>query len=205
MAKKHETASRGEAGPLTPPEHLMPWQVMESRSALNIPGRLQVLRQKVLLPDGSVVNDFYQVELGEYAVVFAETAEGSVVAEWEYKHGPKAICICLPAGLVEAGEAPLAAGKRELLEETGYAAENWEHMGTFTQNGNQGCGRGHFFRAGKASFRQAPVFDRMEEIQTVLLSHEEVRQAIRSGQVAITASVTGFLLGLNGLGATPPG
>lgn len=32
----------------------------------------------------------------------------------------------LPGGVVDSGEEPLAAAKRELLEETGYQAENWQ-------------------------------------------------------------------------------
>ena len=37
----------------------------------------------------------------------------------------------IPAGLLETGEAPLACAKRELLEETGYEADQWEESLTF--------------------------------------------------------------------------
>ena len=48
-----------------------------------------------------------------------------IVFERQYRHAAGQLLIELPAGTRDPGEAPLAAAKRELIEETGYRAKKW--------------------------------------------------------------------------------
>ena len=48
--------------------------------------------------------------------------------------------LVLPASFIEDGEQPLTCAQGELLEETGYACNDWELLGSFVANGNYGCG-----------------------------------------------------------------
>jgi ADP-ribose pyrophosphatase len=52
-------------------------------------------------------------------------SDPDVIMEWQYRHAAGQFLIELPAGRVEPGEAPLAAARRELIEETGYRAKRW--------------------------------------------------------------------------------
>ena len=52
-------------------------------------------------------------------------ADPDVILERQYRHAAGQFLIELPAGSREPGEAPLAAAKRELIEETGYRARRW--------------------------------------------------------------------------------
>ena len=86
---------------------------------------IQLSVEQVRLPDGRVVDDYYRIKLPDYAMVFAQTTDGKIIMERLYKHGIGRVSLGLPAGLVHAGEDPLAGAQRELLEETGYEASEY--------------------------------------------------------------------------------
>jgi ADP-ribose pyrophosphatase len=52
-------------------------------------------------------------------------ADPDVIMERQYRHAAGQFLIELPAGRIEPGEAPLAAAKREMIEETGFRAKKW--------------------------------------------------------------------------------
>ncbi len=51
-----------------------------------------------------------------------------VILERQYRHAAGQFLLELPAGRIEPGEAPLAAAKREMIEETGYRAKRWTFL-----------------------------------------------------------------------------
>jgi ADP-ribose pyrophosphatase len=57
-----------------------------------------------------------------------DPADPDVILERQYRHAAGQFLIELPAGKRDAGEAPLAAAKREMIEETGYRAKKWKMM-----------------------------------------------------------------------------
>ena len=90
---------------------------------------LHVVRETVRLPDGgSAIREFI-LHPGAVAVV-PLTDDGRIVLERQYRHPTGKVMIEIPAGKLDAGESPLVCGRRELLEETGYAAREWAHAFT---------------------------------------------------------------------------
>lgn len=55
----------------------------------------------------------------------ANPSDPDVILERQYRHSVARFLYELPAGRIEPGEAPLAAAKREMIEETGYRAKRW--------------------------------------------------------------------------------
>lgn len=86
----------------------------------------------------------------EAAVILALTDAREIVLVEQYRPPLGAQCLELPAGLVgdeDAGEDVLASARRELVEETGFAAAHWEGFGTFASSPGMVGEIFHFFRA----------------------------------------------------------
>ena len=144
------------------------WELLKSEEVFAAAPWIRLSVQHLRLPDGREVEDFYQIGLPEYVVVCAQTADGTVVMERLYKPGVGKVVLTLPSGMIEDGEEPLTAAKRELLEETGYASNHWQCLGRFVPNGNYGCGKAHLFVARKARQVARPNPDDLEDIEVIL-------------------------------------
>jgi ADP-ribose pyrophosphatase len=156
---------------------------------------------EVRLPDGRVVEGFFTIDMPDYGVVVALTPDGRVVVGRNYKHGPRRVCLNLPAGYVEQDEDPLAAARRELLEETGYVAQEWVSLGSFTNDGNRGCGAGHLFLARQAQKVAEPDAGDLEEMEIGLMGLDEVIEAVRRGDVAVLSVATAIGLAVAAQGS----
>lgn len=89
---------------------------------------LKVHRDLVRLPDGSQGAREYIRHPGAVAIV-ALFDDARVLLERQYRYPQRREFIEIPAGKLEPGEPHLETAKRELLEETGYAAAEWTHLG----------------------------------------------------------------------------
>ncbi|MGA2052319.1 MAG: NUDIX hydrolase [Opitutales bacterium] len=179
-----------------PDDRLLPWEVVESREVYAAPPWVTVSVQKVRLPDGRVVPDFHQLGLPEYTVVFAQTPEDRVVVMRQFRQGVGRVSLLLPAGHVEKGEEPLACAQRELLEESGFTATDWQSLGSFVPNANYGGGRAHLFKCRNARKVAEPDSDDLEATEILLLSPEELREAHRRGDIAVLGIAATIALAL---------
>jgi ADP-ribose pyrophosphatase len=185
-------------GDLLTDREIVPWRVLSKKPALDASPWVRCWVETVELPTGKVYDDFYTIELPDYAIIFALTESGEVVAERNYRHGARDVCLVLPAGIIDSGEAPEAAARRELLEETGYEAREWQPLGSYVIDGNRGCGRMYAFLARGARRTQAQELDEMEQIQVQLLPVRELSDMLVRGEVRTlaTAAATGMALNL---------
>ena len=126
---------------------LTAWRTRSRRTVFASGPVREVAVEVVELPDGRTISDYHVVRLPDYVLVYAVMADGTVPMLRQYKHGPRRVCLTFPGGAIDDGETPVDAARRELLEETGCAAANWERLGTFVNNANQGCNTVHLFRA----------------------------------------------------------
>jgi len=89
---------------------------------------IEARRDTVRLPDGGTATREYVIHPGAVVVV-PLLDDGRVVLERQFRYPVGRVMIEFPAGKLDAGEAPLLCGQRELLEETGYTARAWAYAG----------------------------------------------------------------------------
>jgi ADP-ribose pyrophosphatase len=89
---------------------------------------LDVRRDQVRLPDGGFAQREFIVHPGAVMVV-PLLDDGRVVVERQWRYPLERVMLEFPAGKLDAAEAPLACGMRELAEETGYRAAEWARAG----------------------------------------------------------------------------
>jgi ADP-ribose pyrophosphatase len=166
-------------------KELARWEVLGSKIIYSARPWVEVSVQRVRLPDGRVVDDYHQIWTVDYTVVLAQIADGRVIVERQYKHGVRQVSLALPSGAIEAGEDPLTAARRELLEETGYHSDEWYPIGTFVQNSNYGCGTAHLFIARNARMVALPVPGDLEEMEILLRPLQDLLDALLHGELVL--------------------
>jgi len=80
-------------------------------------------------PGRGTEREFIVVHVRDWVNIVALTPEGDVVLVRQFRFGIETLSLEVPGGVIEAGEDPVAAGLRELREETGYSATQWAHAG----------------------------------------------------------------------------
>lgn len=101
------------------------------RSEMLLAGRVFKLRRdSVTTPHGREVQ-LDIIEHGGSVVIVPVDADGNLLLVRQYRHATGQEILELPAGTLSADEAPEACARRELREETGFAAVDLEKIGEF--------------------------------------------------------------------------
>ena len=170
------------------------WTVVSAQEVYRNDRGLVVSREEVQLADGRTIPDFFQVQMSSHTTIYATTTDGRVACIRQYKHGPRKVGLTLPGGLIDRGEHPLDAARRELLEETGLSSSAWYPLGSFTISGNQGVGTSHLFRADRAEIVRAPNPGDLEDMELQFMSLESVLTELHAGGFPIISHATAIAL-----------
>lgn len=158
------------------------WKVLSSKYLVERPWA--VLRWDVCeMPNGTIVPEYYVLEYPNWVNVVALTEENQVVLIRQYRHGAGKSFLEIPAGVVEKGEDPAEAARRELLEETGYAFSSVEFLCELYPNPatSNNVTTSYLARGGKKV--QEQELDAQEDIEVQLYSIEEVRTLLQQNKI----------------------
>jgi ADP-ribose pyrophosphatase len=132
-------------------------------------------------------------------VILPLHADGRIF--WVRQHRWAAQCklLELPAGTLEAGEEPEATARRELIEEAGYAAATWQHLGGFFTAPGFCSEYIHAYLATGLTPETADG-DEDEDIEVVPLTLEEALASLDRGEIEDAKSMAALFLYLRRLG-----
>lgn len=136
--------------------------------------------------------DFFVIECPDWVNVIAIADDEKFIFIEQYRQGVADFQIELAGGMIDAGEDPETAARRELLEETGYAASNWKPLGWSNPNPAIQNNRMFHFLATDCRRTADVKFDEHESINTMLLDKLEVDQLLRDGKIQHSLVLAAF-------------
>ena len=157
------------------------WKTIKRDTILNFNKFLSIEAHTVELPNGRIIDNWPWIVTPDFVNVVAVDENGRFLIFRQTKYAIDGASFAPIGGYLEPGEEPLQAAQRELLEETGYTANNWHYLGSYAVDGNRGVGKAHFFLAQNAQPTTEINADDLEEQELLFLTHEEVSAALTSG------------------------
>lgn len=182
---------------------IKPWTVTATRR-IHDDRWLKIRADDCLTPDGAEVAPYYVLEYPDWVQVVALDFEDHIILVEQYRHGLGVISLELPTGAMEAADAdPLAAGARELAEETGYHATDWRVVTSLSPNPANQANLCHIVLATGVRLETAPADDPLERVRVVRLPVSEAVDLALSGGMVQQLHVAALLLALNTAGRWP--
>ena len=155
-------------------------------------GRLLDVRlDRVRLPDGSEATREYVKHQGA-AVVIPVLDNGALLFERQYRYPLHRVFLEFPAGKIDPGEDAFATAKRELLEETGYTAQAWRHLGVMHPCVGYSDERIEIFLARGLQQQTAQRLDHGEFLEVCEMSLENALNAVQQGRITDAKTITGL-------------
>ncbi len=158
------------------------WEMFPDRVLLQTP-IVTIKAGPVLCRRSGRRKDFYLFDFPDWVNVVAVTPDEQIVLIRQFRYGSRRVEIEIPGGMVDPGEDPVAAGCRELLEETGYAGIDARIIGRVCPN--PAIQRNHCYTilVEQACKVADSRMDDMEDIETTPVTVEAVRAYMASGQI----------------------
>ena len=127
--------------------------------------------------------NFYLCDFPDWVNVVALTPERHIVLIRQFRYGSRKLEIEIPGGMIDDKEDPIAAGCRELLEETGYAGQKARIIGKVCPNPAIQSNYCHTVLVEQAVQIAPPRFDEMEDIECAAFPERDVWELIESGSI----------------------
>jgi len=185
---------------MTQQEH--PWKILSSERVLDA-SHLKVRRERVELPDGSIIPDYHIIENRGWVGIVPLTEDGLFVINRQYKHGIGYEVLEFPAGGIDDDEDdPIHTAQRELMEETGYSAtpDQIELLAHMLANPSGSVTRIWWYMARNVRKTGTQKIDPAEVIENLLVTPAELLRLIHSGDFTVQGQIAAAYMALEHLG-----
>lgn len=160
------------------------WQVLASKYLISRAPWLTIREDKVVLTDGRIMESYYVSEYPDWVAVIAVTKDGKHVMTRQYRHGLGEINFELAAGIQDPEDSgPLAAARRELLEESGFGGGSWKLWTVSSANPGTHTNLVHIYLATNVYKITEPHLDELEELEVHLLDVDKVFELLENNHV----------------------
>lgn len=166
------------------------WKVLKSKK-VHENNWYNVIQDEVEIKEGK--NIFYHyIDKPTGAVIVPVDDEGNLFLVKQYRHPIRQESLEFVMGSVEEKDiALLDLARRELKEESGIVATEWEELGRFSWMNGIGNQWGHIFVAKRLTMGESQP-EETEDISLLKCSLEEVKQMIEKGEIHDVATIAVF-------------
>ncbi len=180
----------------------MNWKTLSSEYLSDHP-YFKARKDVCQMPNGTVVDPYFVVEMPESVCAMAITENNEVILIKQYRHPIEESILELPGGFVDKDEAPETSIARELQEETGYRFTDFHFLGRTA--GNPGVLNNFttlYLATGGHKVAEQKL-DYNEEIEIKLFSLEEVREMLVNSEIKQALHATCIFYGFSKLDSLP--
>jgi 8-oxo-dGTP pyrophosphatase MutT (NUDIX family) len=153
----------------------------------------EVFRHAMADEQGRRGHDVFTFEFPDWVSVVPVTTDGRFVLVRQHRHGVDGPTIETPGGVIDEGEDPALAGRREMREETGFDGGTLVSLGVTHPNPVLQGNRHHMFLARGVERVGEPQFDAQEHCELVVLSADEMRAHVRDGKITHALALLNLL------------
>jgi 8-oxo-dGTP pyrophosphatase MutT (NUDIX family) len=138
--------------------------------------------------------DFFVISAPDWVNVVALTPDHRLVLVRQFRYGIDDFSLEIPGGIIDAGEDPVAAGVRELREESGYVGTSARLLGSVHPNPAMQDNRCHLVLVEGAQRSAELEWDENEEMEILALPVDEVYRLAQAGSITHSMVLNGLLL-----------
>lgn len=149
-------------------------------------------REHIELPNG-ISTTLEIIRHPGAAAIVPFTARGGVLLIRQFRYAVDDWIWEIPAGTLETGESPLACARRELAEETGFAAGRWLSLGVVTPLPAYSDEAIHLYRAEDLKPADAQL-DADEILEPYEFAYEETLAMITSGAIRDAKTIAALFM-----------
>src|ERR671918_742686 len=132
-----------------------------------------------------------------YSTIVPFTSNNEIIIIRSYRHLVDSIQVEAPSGYIEDGETPCQAAKRELEEETGYAAKKIVTLGYYTLDYTMFEQKGNIFVAYGLNNDGKKSLGKMEKIVIDTITINEIKRLLSQGKILNAATIVAFYKALD--------
>jgi ADP-ribose pyrophosphatase len=150
-----------------------------------------LFKQKVKLPNGETIDDYYVSKLGDAVSIVAITSDKKIILTDEYKQGIRKNILNIPSGRVDKNNILEEEARRELYEETGYTTKKkLKYLGYIYFSPVKDTSVIHGYLATDVIKKDNSQLDETEQIEVELHPVNKLNKMIRESLIKKTDAIS---------------